>query len=205
MLRRLQRKIQNKKVDPLQQVHTSECLRTQTRTHTSTQKYHSQEMMANHSVGRNRTNFGSKPLLMSRSLMCKSSGPSAKLIQSPQNPAQVQPCSLLHYLSCLPNTIKPPTANKPVFKREKYKSICNLSEKKKKKVRKEEKHAERQWHWDALMHGAVLHLLYIHTVYPIPVSIFTPPWKSDTNDKIVFYEISVSLWFISFLHGFATE
>lgn len=131
MLRCLQRKIPNKKVDPLQQVHTSKCLHTQTRT--STWKYHSQEMVVIRFVGCNRTHFGSEPLLMSRSLMCKSSSPSAKLIRSPHNPAQVQPCSPLHYLSCVPNTVRPPTANKPVSKREKYTPTCNLAEQKRRK------------------------------------------------------------------------
>lgn len=140
MPRRLQRKIPNKKVDPLQQVHTSKCLHTHTQTRTSTRKTHSQEMVAIHFVGCNRINFGSEPLLMSRSLMCKSFSPSVKLIRSPHNPAQVQPCSPLHYLSCVPNTVRPPTANKPISKGEKYTPTCNLAEqKKKRKIRRKGK------------------------------------------------------------------
>lgn len=173
--------------------------------HTHTQARHSQEMMANHFVGCNRTNFASEPLLMSRSLMCKSSGPSAKLIQSPHNPAQVQPRSLLHYLSCVPNTVRPPTANKPVSWREKHTHTAHATlyllytENK--------KHTEA---WKPAWWHAVMHLLHLHTVYSTPVSIFTPLCKSNTNDQIVLfcffcYGVKVSLWFISFLHCFSTE
>lgn len=118
MPQRLQRKIPNKKADPLQQV----CARahTHTRSYTCMSKYHSREMVAIRFVRCNRSNFGSEPLLMSTSLMYKSSGPSAKLIRSPYNPTQVQPCSLLHCLSCVPNTVRPPTANKPASRKEKY-------------------------------------------------------------------------------------
>ena len=123
MPQRLQRKIPNKQVDPLQQV----CTRTHTHTHTRMSKYYSQEMAAIHFVRCNKSNFASEPLLMSTSLMYKSSGPSAKLIRSPYNPAQVQPCSLLHCLSCVPNTVRPPTANKPASKRETYTPYCTCN------------------------------------------------------------------------------
>lgn len=115
MLRCLQPKIPSKKADPLQQVCKSKRLHAHEHTHTR----HSQEMGPIHFVGCNRTNFGREPLLMSWSLMCKSSSPSAKLIRSPHNPAQVQSCSLLHYLSCPPNNIRPHTANKSTSKTEK--------------------------------------------------------------------------------------
>lgn len=113
MLRCLQPKIPSKKADPLQQVCKSK------RLHAHEHTRHSQEMVLIHFVGCNRTNFGREPLLMSWSLMCKSSGPRAKLIRSPHNPAQVQSCSLLHYLSCPPNNIRPHTANKSTSKTEK--------------------------------------------------------------------------------------
>lgn len=62
----------------------------------------------NHFVECNRTNFRSEPVLMSRSLMCKSFSPSAKLIRSPHDPAQVPPRSLLHYFNCVQNAVRVP-------------------------------------------------------------------------------------------------
>ena len=154
-----------------------------TRAYTSTQKWRFQEMVvAIHFVRCHRTNFGSEPLLMSRSLMCKSSSPSAKLIRSPHNPAQVQPCSLLQYLSCVPNTVRPLTANKPVSKREKYAPTCNLAEQKKRKISKKSKLKDATG-TGAESCAASLPSSYC-TVHAIPVSIFTPLWKSDTDDKI---------------------
>lgn len=90
-------KIQNKSTDLLP---ISKCLHTHTHRQADTHRrveHHSREMAQIHFVRRNRTNFGSEPELMSRSLMCKSSSPTAKPIQSTHNPAQVQLCSLLHY------------------------------------------------------------------------------------------------------------
>lgn len=114
MLRCLQPKIQVRKLTLY-----NKCAKANTYTHTNTHTRHSQEMRLIHFVGCNRTNFGREPLLMSWSLMCKSSSPRAKLIRSPHNPAQVQSCSLLHYLSCPPNNIRPHTANKSTSKTEK--------------------------------------------------------------------------------------
>lgn len=116
------------------------------------------EMGTNHFVECNRTNFGSEPLLMRRSLMCKSFSPSARLIRSPPNPAQVQPCSLLHHLSCVRNTVRPLAANKPLSERErereKHTPACNNAEQT--KVERKEKQAEE---WQRLevvvMFGAV--------------------------------------------------
>lgn len=158
-------------------------------------------MLLIHFVGCNRTNFGSEPLLMSRSLMCKSSGPSAKLIRSPHNPAQVQPCSLLHYLSCVPSSVRPPTANKPISKREihTYMQPCWTKKKKKRKIRKKGKLKY------ATGTGMLWCISYLHTVYPNPVSIFTTPCKSGTDDNIIFFDVNVSLWLISSLHCFSTE
>lgn len=97
----------------------NKCAKANAYTRTNTHTWHSQEMGPIHFVGCNRTNFGREPLLMSWSLMCKSSSPRAKLIRSPHNPAQVQSCSLLHYLSCPPNNIRRHTANKSTSKTEK--------------------------------------------------------------------------------------
>lgn len=145
-------KIPNKSADLLQQRDTSQCLHTpthkHTHTHTSTRKQESQEMVPIHFVGSNRTNFGSESPLMSRPLMRKTSDPRAKLIHCPHNPAQVQPCSLLHYLSCVPKSVI-----NLYLKREKihtYMRPC-LTEKEERR-----KHAEEcRWYWDDVV---VLHL-----------------------------------------------
>jgi len=107
----LQRKVPNKKADLLQQGGTSE--------HRPRHTQFSGGGGGDSFVGCNRTNFGGEPLLMSWSLMCKSSSPSARLIQSPHNPAQVQLCSLLHNLSAVPNAVRPLTTNKRIPMRKK--------------------------------------------------------------------------------------
>lgn len=165
----------------------NKCAQANAYTPTRARSQHSQEMAAIRLAGCSRTNFGSEPLLMSRSLMCKSSGPSAKPIRSPHNPAQVQPCSLPHYLSRVPNTVRPLTANKPISKGEKYAQTSNLGgeggEKKKRKIRKKNKlknGAGMLWREELCCTSSIF-MLYI----PFPASIFTPPWKSSTDDKSV--------------------
>lgn len=175
-----------------------------TRTHTGRHthrrvEHHSREMAPIHFVRRNRTNFGSEPELMSRSLMCKSSSPTAKPIQSTHNPAQVQLCSLLHYLSCVPNSVRPPTANKTCIWRGINTRPYATTLKKKKKKRKIQ--IQRQHRDDGVCAASYVLVVFI----PFLVLFFLPPWKSGTNDKMILCEVNVSLWFISFLYCFSTE
>lgn len=132
-------KSQIRKLTPYNKCTRANAYTLKTRVYTSMQEYNSQEMVVIHFVRCNRTHFGSEPRLMSRSLMCKSFGPSARLIRSPYNPAQVQACSLQQCLSRVPNTVWPPTANKPISKREKHAPTYNLAEQKTRKIRKKNK------------------------------------------------------------------
>lgn len=147
-----------------------------TRTHTGRHthrrvEHHSREMAPIHFVRRNRTNFGSEPELMSRSLMCKSSSPTAKPIQSTHNPAQVQLCSLLHYLSCVPNSVRPPTANKTcIWRGINTRPYATTLKKKKKKEENTDTAAAPGW-W------GLCRVLCPRSVYPLPGAIFSPPME----------------------------
>lgn len=142
-------------------------------------------MVLIHFVGCNRTNFGREPLLMSWSLMCKSSSPRAKLIRSPHNPAQVQSCSLLHYLSCPPNNVRPHTANKSTSKTEK---TCKFVKQTRSNKENDEVTQECQWCGDAGVSGLVLNMLWVFMQFPS--FLLSHPWKSKHRWWSCFFKLT---------------
>lgn len=186
-------KSQIRKLTPYNKCTRANAYTLKTRVYTSTQKYNSQEMVVIHFVRCKRTHFGSVPRLMSGSLMCKSSGPSARLIRSPYKPAQVQPCSLQQCLSCVPNTIWPPTANKPISKRKKYAPTYKLAEQKNEENKEEKQVEECHGHWDAVL----ISLPYGNqtSIITLVINMYSNKYKSLVNflSQVLLHRI-IGLW-----------